>query len=189
MINKLPNNNNFIDSNLYDVIFSVGGRHENARAFIIDPKQYYHQNKNTLINVSYCKMPDISCNMSGAFSVYSKKHGLMQIGNNVARNKADLFNVFSFNDYKWISNDQGMQTERSFLSALMINDDGLFCCGGSTAGYVPTTDIYNFNTQKLTKLNDKNVKICRAGICFDDTINKRVYVGGVRIQILQQNLQ
>ena len=136
---------------MIDVIFSVGGLQQssNANAFIIDPTQYY-QTKNNSIDVYYHKLPDLLGSVNGSQALYSQKQGLIQIGNSIYNN-THPFNVFSFNDYKWNKIKQAMNTERSFLTSIMINDNKLFCCFGVVTGYVADTDIHNYVTIYLKK--------------------------------------
>ena len=177
---KLRNDDTLNHYNLYDVIFSVGGQSHstNFDVFIIDPKQYYHKNENNLIDICHYELPKLPISIGGACSIYSKKYGLIQIGNINSFSRKESFHIFSFNDYKWIKIKKGMQKERSFLSAIMINDDQLFCCGGTKDKYLSDTDIYNFDTKKWIKLSNKTVEVCRAGLCIDKVVHKRIYAGG-----------
>ena len=67
--------------------------------------------------------------------------------------------------------------KRWHISATMINDDKLICCGGMN-NYLQYVDLFDFKTQKLTKLERMNEKRRYSGIWCDKFNIDKVYIGG-----------
>ena len=81
----------------------------------------------------------------------------------------------SQNDWKW-QNIETKWSKRGYISAAMITDNNLICCGGTE--YRQDVDIYSFVDQKMTQLAEMNNMRTCAGICIDNYKNRNVYVGG-----------
>eukprot|EP01084_Bolivina_argentea_P262119 443191_1 len=158
-----------------DVLFTFGGTPITAECngYIIPPKHHEKQ-------IYFFKLPSLLTRVRGTYAVYSKIYGLIQIGGY----NQNCFNVLSFNDsidkdeWKW-QHINTMDRSRSFLSATMLDNDKLICCGGyDNYNYLSYTDMYDFKTNEWTQLANINKNRCRAGICVDRIYRNRVYLGG-----------
>ena len=113
----------------------------------------------------------------GQFLHYSSKYGLISIGDYHSSNNLTVLKFHDYNNdnWKW----QNIDTEwksRCWMSAAMITNDMLICCGGHY--YRKYVDVYNFKTKKMKKLASMNEERRFSGIFVDDINNQKVYVGG-----------
>ena len=72
-----------------------------------------------------------------------------------------------------------MRQIRPALSAIMINDDKLMCCGGYMYG--TNCDLYDFKSKKWMELTNAIESMHNSGICADELVNvnqrQKIYTG------------
>ena len=166
-------NNKLLSNNVYDVIFAIGSE-ENPRAYVFD--KIYNYNKNEKINTYYWRLPTTNAisSLRGPYVLYSKKYGIITIGNNITSNSFNILNINKEENSEWKLDK--METRRKFSSCAWLNDDEIICVGGNrNYKYV---DIYDFNTNKWIKVADTILNREASGIFVDKYINKRVYIIG-----------
>ena len=168
-------NNDLHPSNIYDVIFVAQQSSHICNGYIIDRPN----NINKFVNAYYWKLPLFDEMIDRSFLVYSSKHGLISVGNDVNdKNLALLkFDNTIKTQFKW--KWQYINTkwsDRCYISAAMLNDDKLIFCGGDD-DYGKKSDLYDFVTQKMIQLAEMNEQRTCAGICVDDYAHN-VYIGG-----------
>ena len=106
---KLPSNmyliyKQFNSRNIYDIIFKLGYDTYSFESYIIDTNQFKTDfnnnninNKTTKINAHFYRFVPPPIAGIGSFGIYSRKYGLIQIGNP----GGCVFNVFNFDTLKW----------------------------------------------------------------------------------------
>ena len=170
-------NKNLHPSTLYDVIMVVQNGNGLCNAYIIDKPNNNEQS----VNAYYWKLPTLD--VYGPTLVYSIKHGLISVGDdayNIARQTS--LNLLRFGDdvqYQYDMKWQNIDTkwsERGYIAAGMLTDDQIICCGGSK--YEKAVDVYDVTKSEMIRLAHMNYERMHAGICVDNYICKRVYVGG-----------
>ena len=146
-------------SNFSDVIFSVYADSKECGAYIIDKKDTY-----------FWKLPSFKKPSFGQYLTFSKKYGLISIGDWEQNNN---LMVLKFDDYykmKWQNKNINWSKRRYYVPSAMITDDKLICCGGDN--YYNNADIYDFITNKMIEQRRFS------GIFVDQYIKQRVYVCG-----------
>ena len=126
-------------------------------------------------------MPSFSSKPIAPYLLYSKKYGLISIGDHSSDPKP--FQILEFKEdgnfqTEWECQDVDLKwgEERSSLSAGFITDDKMMCCGG--LNHEKYTDVYDFTEQSMTKLADMNEEREYSGICVETRFHDRVYIGG-----------
>ena len=74
-------------TNIYDIIFTVQYNNKQCGAFILDGHNAY-----------YWELPSLLINVDGSYLVYSKKHGLISVGN---YNNYESFNIYIKIQWTW----------------------------------------------------------------------------------------
>ena len=121
----------------------------------------------------YWQLPSFDAMVSGTYTLYSQNYGLFTVG--------DGFYVLQFNEYdnninQWKWRKIKMNKKRKHLSAAMITDKQLMCCGGG--GNEQLVDLYDFEAKKWTNSCDMTTERNSPGIVAEKYMNERVYVGG-----------
>ena len=172
-------NSNLNPSNLYDVIFVVQRDDVICNGYIIDSVN----NINESVNAYYWELPSFAEKAYGQTLFYSSKHGLVSVGDDNGDNNLTVLKfrdniIQSQSKWKWqnIGLKWSRDRARCVMSAAMLTDDKLICCGGD--GYEKNVDVFDFVTQNMTTLANMNNKRTFAGICIDDNERNHVYIGG-----------
>ena len=175
------NKNNLDPKQLYDFVFVAQCFNSQSNAYIIDlDTDKIEGNKHN----TYCwKLPSFKNESLAQNLLYSKKHGLISIGDAENNHNFAVLKFYDdksdddYDEWKWRDLSWKWPTKRCALSAAFIDDDKLICCGGSE-GYREYVDIYDFTTKSMTKLSSMNEKRTYSGICIDKYNKERIYVGG-----------
>ena len=110
--------------------------------------------------------------------VYSKKYGLISIGDQRDNYKIDVLQFADQSVYDWKHVECKWQSKRCAVAAAFISDDKLICCGGGgNDDNRKLVDIYDFTTTETTTLCNLNEKRTYSGIYVDEYVNGRIYVG------------
>eukprot|EP01084_Bolivina_argentea_P159891 278489_1 len=177
-------NTNLNKDNSYDVVFTSQFANKHNTAYIIDTTDKQNDN----YNIYGWKLPLFTTCACGQYLLYSNKYGLISVGDGYDdRTGTNDLTILNFNEisddlksfkwkdtkWKWTEGEHG----RPNLSAAFINDDKMICVGGGGI-YVKFVDIYDFKTNKMTKLSEMNEQRGCCGICVDEFIGNKVYVAG-----------
>ena len=110
--------------------------------------------------------------------IYSAKYGIIRIGG--YHQSAISHLQFNNDDIKW-KEIMKMGRSRGLSSAVMINENKIFCCGGYVGAYKNFTEIFDLENKKEIKLKQMTHKRCRVGIYKDEHEENKIYIGGGKI--------
>ena len=164
---------------IIDVVFVAQSWNRQCGAYIIDQTQ--NNDDDGIMNAYYLPLPLGPKDSHGQFLEYSAKYELISIGNGGSGypfGTIKLNEMGNMDNLKWNIIDWKWEKRRYWLSAAMISDDQLICCGGYPT-YTKYVDIFDFKTNKMIKVAEMNDNRYYCGICVDEfNNNERIYIVG-----------